>query len=52
MGTECGLPCIAQMPIDMVLPWIPAEHSGAGPFIQGQGVDEADEGCAGSWSCS
>lgn len=43
MGTEFGLPCIAQMPIDKVLPWIPAEHSGAGPFIQGQGVDEADE---------
>ena len=42
MGTEFGLPCVAPMPVNKVLEWIPLMAED-GPFVEGQAIDEQDE---------
>ena len=42
MGTEFGLPCVAPMPVNKVLEWIP-NMAEDGPFVEGQAIDEQDE---------
>ena len=42
MGTEFGLPCVAPMPINKVLEWIP-NMAEDGPFVEGQAIAEQDE---------